>query len=157
MKGGSSHSLITKCLDDNCCGHCISVYGLGKAPNLCSNYDFLGSRSHGGYAEYVSSPIKNLIKVPDNLDNNLAVFTEPASVALHAFKLAKQDRNFDTVAIFGLGPIGILLASWCKLNKISKVIGIDRNEHRFKNFTDLGFNNVINSSRDDPVKKILDF
>ena len=47
-------------------------------------------------------------KVENNLDNNLAVFTEPASVALHAFKLAKQDRNFDTVAIFGLGPIPAL-------------------------------------------------
>ena len=39
-----------------------SVYGIKKAANLCSDYDFLGSRSHGGYAEYVLSPIKNLVK-----------------------------------------------------------------------------------------------
>ena len=116
------YPLITKCLDSSCCGGCNSVYGVNKAPNLCSDYDFLGSRSHGGYAEYVSSPIINLVKVPDGLDDNLAVFAEPASVALHAFKIAKQDRNFDSVAIFGLGPIGILLAAWCKLNKIKNVI-----------------------------------
>ncbi len=151
------YPLITKCTDDNCCGHSHNVYGVGKAPNLCSEYDFLGSRSHGGYAEYVLAPIKNLVKVPDNLDNNLAVFTEPASVALHAFKLARQDRNFDSVAIYGLGPIGILLASWCKLNKISNVIGIDRNENRFKNFKDLGFNNIIDTSKDDLTKKIEKF
>ena len=151
------YPLITKCSDDNCCGHLNSVYGFGKAPNLCSKYDFLGSRSHGGYAEYVSTPIENLVKVPDSLDNNLAIFTEPASVALHAFKLARQDRTFDSVAIYGLGPIGILLASWCKLNKISNVIGIDRNENRFKNFKDLGFNNIIDTSKDDLAKKIEEF
>ena len=57
------YPLITRCSDDTCCGGCNTVYGIGKAPNLCSNYDFLGSRSHGGYAEFVSSPIKNLVKV----------------------------------------------------------------------------------------------
>ena len=94
----------------------------------------MGSRSHGGYSEFVLSPIKNLVKVPEMLDNDLAVFTEPASVALHAYNIAKKDRKFNSVLILGLGPIGILLASWCKLNKIDKVIGVDRNENRIKNF-----------------------
>ena len=81
MKEGDKvcvYPLITKCTDDVCCGGVHSVYGITKAPNLCSSYDFLGSRSHGGYSEYVSSPIKNLVKVPKNIDDNLAVFTEPA-------------------------------------------------------------------------------
>ena len=151
------YPLITKCSDDTCCGGCNTVYGIGKAPNLCSNYDFLGSRSHGGYAEFVSSPIKNLVKVPDNLDDDLAVFTEPASVALHAFKVAKQDRKFDSVIILGLGPIGILLASWCKLNNISNVIGVDRNENRFNNFKELGFKNIIDTKKDNIEEKINKF
>jgi len=151
------YPLITKCNDENCCGGIHSVYGIDKAPNLCSDYDFLGSRSHGGYAEYVLSPIKNLIKVPDKLSDELAVFTEPASVALHAFKIANQDRSFDSVAIYGLGPIGILIAAWCKLNKISNVIGIDRNQHRFKNFIDLGFNHIIDSSKNDVIEKVKKF
>lgn len=151
------YPLITKCSDDTCCGGCNTVYGIGKAPNLCSSYDFLGSRSHGGYAEFVSSPIKNLVKVPDNLDDDLAVFTEPASVALHAFKVAKQDRKFDSVLILGLGPIGILLASWCKLNNISNVIGVDRNENRFINFKELGFKNIIDTKKDNIEEKINEF
>jgi len=151
------YPLITRCLDKSCCGGCNSVYGINKAPNLCSDYDFLGSRSHGGYAEFVSSPINNLVKVPDSLDDNLAVFAEPASVALHAFKIAKQDRNFDSVAIFGLGPIGILIAAWCKLNKIKNVIGVDRNENRFNNFKDLGFTNIIDTSKGNIKAKINEF
>ena len=151
------YPLITRCSDDTCCGGCNTVYGIAKAPNLCSNYDFLGSRSHGGYAEFVSSPIKNLVKVPGNLDDDLAVFTEPASVALHAFKIAKQDRKFDSVIILGLGPIGVLLASWCKLNNISNVVGVDRNENRFKNFQKLGFENIIDTKKDDIEEKINKF
>jgi len=148
------YPLITKCTDDSCCGRIHGLYGYGKSPNLCSDYDFLGSRSNGGYSEYVLSPIKNLVKVPEKLNDDLAVFTEPASVALHAYNTAKKDRKFDSVIILGLGPIGILLASWCKLNKITNVIGVDRNENRFKNFKDLGFNNIIDSSKDDFLSKV---
>ena len=148
------YPLISKCSLGDSCAHSNSIYGYGHAPNLCSHYDFLGSRSNGGYSEYVLSPIKNLIKVPDKLSDDLAVFTEPASVALHAYKLAGDDRKFDSVAIFGLGPIGILLASWCKLNKISNVIGIDRNNNRIKNFKDLGFKNIINTKNDEIISKI---
>ena len=97
------------------------------------------------------------MKIPENLNDDLAVFTEPASVALHAYKAARKDRKFDTVIILGLGPIGILLASWCKLNKIKNVIGVDRNENRFKNFKDLGFKNIINTSKDDFLSKLNNF
>ena len=70
------YPLITKCTDDTCCGKIHGLYGYGKSPNLCSDYDFLGSRSNGGYSEYVLSPIKNLVKVPERLNDDLAVFTE---------------------------------------------------------------------------------
>ena len=115
------------------------------------------SRSHGGYSEFVLSPIRNLVKVPDSLKDEIAVFTEPASVAHHAFKLARQDRKFDTVLILGLGPVGILLASWCKLNNIKTVIGVDRNENRFKNFKDLGFKNIIDTSKEDINLKVDEY
>ena len=151
------YPLITKCVDEYCCSHSHGIYGYGKVPNLCTDYDFLGSRSHGGYSEYVLSPTKNLVKIPDGLSNDLAIFTEPASVALHAYNTAKKDINFDTVIILGLGPIGILLASWCKLNKIQNVIGVDRNENRFENFRNLGFKKIINTNNDDFLSKLNDF
>ena len=151
------YPLITKCTDDYCCAQVHGLYGYGRAANLCSDYDFLGSRSHGGYSEYVLSPIRNLVKIPKNLNDDLAVFTEPASVALHAYNVAKKDRQFDTVIILGLGPIGILLASWCKLNKIKNVIGVDRNQNRFKNFKDLGFKNIIDTNKDDFSSKLNDY
>ncbi len=151
------YPLITKCTDTYCCGHAHGAHGFGKYPNVCSDYDFLGSRSNGGYSEFILSPIRNLVKVPDKIGNDLAVFTEPASVALHALNIAKQDRKFDTVAIFGLGPIGIILASWCKLNKINNVIGIDRNQNRFDHFKSLGFKDIIDTTSDNVLDHIDQF
>ena len=46
--------------------------------------------------------IKSLVKIPDNLDDDLSVFTEPSAVALHAFRMAQKDRKFDSVLISGL-------------------------------------------------------
>ena len=38
---------------------------------------------------------------------------EPAAVALHAFRKASVGIG-GTLVIFGIGPIGILLAQWAK-------------------------------------------
>jgi len=151
------YPLITKCTSNYCCGHSNTVYGFGKAPNLCSDYDFLGSRSHGGYSEYILAPEKNLVKIPNDLEDDLSVFTEPSAVALHAIKIAKKDRSFDSVIISGLGPIGILIAQWCKYFKIKNVIGVDRNKNRFKNFFDVGYNDIIDTSTDNIKDKIEQF
>jgi len=151
------YPLITKCDSIDCCGNSESAYGLQKNSNLCTTYDFLGSRSHGGYSEYVLSPVKNLVKIPSDLDDDSSVFTEPSAVALHAFRMAMKDRKFDSVIIAGLGPIGVILAAWCKSFKIKNIIGIDRNEHRFKNFLDIGCNKIIDSSKDNVIEKIKSF
>ena len=151
------YPLINKCTDINCCGKLNGAYGIGKYPNVCNHYDFLGSRSNGGYSEFILSPTKNLVKVPNSIDDDLAVFTEPASVALHAFNLAKMDRKFDTVIILGLGPIGIILAAWCKLNKITNVIGVDRNDNRFNAFKSLGYSKIINTKLENAEDKIQEF
>ena len=45
------------------CGRCAAC--LGGQDNECPNYDVLGYRSDGGYAEYVKVPVQNLIAIPD--------------------------------------------------------------------------------------------
>ena len=48
------------------CGHCPACQA-GR-DNECAEYDVLGLRSDGGYAELVSVPIENLIPIPASLD-----------------------------------------------------------------------------------------
>ncbi len=149
------YPLITKCspIHDLSC----TCSNEDQTPNLCSSYDFLGSRSHGGYSEFVLSPIKNLVKINHKISKDIAVFTEPAAVALHALEIAKQYKKFEKVLILGLGPIGVLIANWCKINQVPFVVGLDRNEHRFKNFLESGYSQVIDTSKsvlEDKIKSL---
>ena len=54
----------------------------------CSNYDYIGSRRDGGFAEYVAVPVWNLIELPDTISFKEAAMMEPLAVALHAVKLS---------------------------------------------------------------------
>ncbi len=79
--------------------------------HLCADYDYIGSRRDGAFAEYVAAPVPNLLSVPDGVDAESAAMTEPAAVALHALRQARVDAG-DTVWVIGAGPIGVLVAKW---------------------------------------------
>lgn len=97
--------------------------------NLCDKYSFLGSRRDGGHAEFVRCPAETMVKVPKGVSFEEAFMAEPLAVTLHANRIAGAG---EAVAIMGLGPIGLLAAQWAKFFGAKKVIGVDRNEHRFK-------------------------
>lgn len=109
------------------CGRCPSC--MKREYEMCSQYDYLGSRSDGGFAEYVRVPVWNLIELPDEVSMEAGAMLEPASVALHAVRRLALGE-FDTVAIFGLGTIGCLVAQWLHAFHIKKVLAVGhRREH----------------------------
>lgn len=75
---------------------------------MCRNYDYLGSRSDGGFAEYVVVPAINLIEIPDNVSYEAAAMLEPMAVAVHAMRHMGITKD-DKVVVAGLGTIGLLL------------------------------------------------
>ncbi|MGQ9730447.1 MAG: galactitol-1-phosphate 5-dehydrogenase [Candidatus Zipacnadales bacterium] len=95
------------------CEWCSGKPGL-ETWHLCDNYDYLGSRSNGAFAEYVVAPAWNLVRVPDTVSIECAAMTEPAAVAYHALHRPLTDPP-DCITIFGAGPIGIILAQWVGL------------------------------------------
>ena len=90
---------------------------------MCRNYDYLGSRRDGGFAEYVAVPVWNLIELPEEMPMEAAAMLEPASVARHAVKRL-QITPEDTVALFGLGTIGIMITQWLHIMGVEKVYAI---------------------------------
>lgn len=98
-----------------------------KHYEMCANYDYVGSRRDGGFAEYVAVPVWNLIELPDNIPFTSAAMLEPLSVALHAIKIGGV-KNGDNVAIIGTGMIGISAGQWAYKYGASKVTVIGRNE-----------------------------
>src|SRR3989344_4012755 len=75
--------------------------------NLCKNYDYIGSRRNGGFAEYVLAPQKNLIKIPEKLDPLLCAITEPTAVVIHATRLTRDLKN-KKILIIGDGSMGLM-------------------------------------------------
>lgn len=79
------------------------------AENLCRSMRIMGFHRDGGFAQYVTVPARSLIAVPESLTPDEAVFAEPLSCCLHALELARLESGM-TVAIWGAGPAGSLLA-----------------------------------------------
>ena len=120
----------------------------------CGDYDYIGSRRNGAFAEYVVVPKWNLVLAPnDNITYEELAFCEPAGIAMHAVRLANIDIA-DTVAIFGAGPIGLLLAMIAKNTRGCKVLIVDVDQKKVDFAKSIGFDECINSRDTDAIEWI---
>jgi 2-desacetyl-2-hydroxyethyl bacteriochlorophyllide A dehydrogenase len=89
------------------CGRCRAcVMG---ASYLCYELKVRGVDLPGGMQEYWTVPTVRLLRVPDALTDDHAALVEPLAVAVHDVRRAGVKAG-DTVAVFGGGPIGALIA-----------------------------------------------
>ncbi len=114
----------------------------------CESYDFLGSRSDGGFAEYVKVPEDNLVIVPEEVEDDAVAFLEPISVALHVVQNCELKYG-STVAVYGLGAIGIFIAQWAKAFGAKRVFAIDLDEKKVEIAKELGLTDAICSVTED--------
>jgi len=122
------------------CGQCASCEVGAYA--RCSDYDYLGSRRNGAFAEYAVAPVRNLKIVPAGVSAEAAGMTEPAAVALHALRRAGTAVVGAVVAVFGAGPIGQLTAQWAGSLGASDVVLFDMLPERLELARTLGFARV---------------
>ena len=118
----------------------------------CENYNYLGSRCDGAFAEFVCAPVWNLVPVPDAVALEEAAMCEPAAVAVHALRQAGVDAG-DAVLIFGAGPIGLMLAKWAAIGGAGQILLADMDDAKLDFARRLGFGNVCNprTERDVPA------
>jgi len=133
------------------CGKCEACRM--EAYSQCTSYDYLGSRSDGAFAEYVCAPVRNLLRVPDNVTLAEAAMTEPAAVARHALRRARPEGG-ETVAIFGAGPIGVTVAQWARIHSAGRIFSVDINAERLDAARGIGEVETINAAEEEPVGKI---
>ena len=134
------------------CGKCDACEN-GKYVQ-CSDYDYLGSRSDGAFAEFVVAPKENLIRVPYSVTLQEAALTEPAAVALHALRRVQDSLVGKVVAIFGAGPIGLMVAQWARIMGATQVLLFDIVAEKLELAKRLGFEDVFNSAIEDPVEVV---
>lgn len=103
------------------CGKCAACQR--GTYELCRNYDYLGSRRDGGFAEYAAVPAGSLLELPAQVSFEEAAMFEPMAVAVHAMRRVKPGREEKTV-ICGLGTIGLLLLEFLREAGCRKVYAI---------------------------------
>ena len=118
------------------CGQCK----LGNY-EMCSNYNYLGSRCDGGFAEYVSVPLWNLLPLADEISDEAAAMLEPMSVAVHAMRRANAEEKKDaSIVVCGLGTIGLLLSMFLKDAGCNNILFVGNKDIQKKKILEMGFN-----------------
>lgn len=123
--------------------------------SLCEDHGMIGSKSFGGFAEYVNIKATNVLPVGD-MDFEEAAMIEPLAVALRGV-LNVHPRLGDIVAVFGVGTIGILVIQWLKIAGVKEVIAIDISDEKLAEAKALGCERTINSLHENLTEKINEY
>jgi L-iditol 2-dehydrogenase len=110
------------------CGRCtLCLAGDG---HLCAEVRFAGHGStDGGLRTLVAWPETLAHPLPDSVSDEAAPLLEPLGVALHAVDLGGAGPG-TTAAVFGCGPIGLLLVQVLQAAGISVELATDPLPHR---------------------------
>jgi len=135
------------------CGHCINC--LRGQDNLCPEYDILGYRRDGGYAELVTAPGVNVIPKPKNLSWEEAAALPLVTVtAWHMLVTRARVEPGEDVLVHaagsGVGSIGIQVA---KLRG-ARVIATASSDEKLEKARTLGADDVVNYTREDWPKEV---
>lgn len=112
-----------------------------------------GVLSHGGHANFMKVPESSLVRLPDELSfvagAAVACGTGTAYGALLRLGVTAQD----TLAVFGLGPVGLSVAQLASAMG-AEVIGIDINADRVELSKAFGVAHAIDGSKVDATDEI---
>ena len=132
------------------CGFCRNCRA-GKG-HLCRNTKGIGIQVPGAFAEYICVPETNVIKIPNNINDDVAAIFDPLGNAFHT-ALSYQIIGED-ILITGAGPIGIMAAKVCQVIGARKIILTDINDERIKLAKNLGIKLSYNSKQNN-LKSIM--
>ena len=136
------------------CGHCELC--LKGHYNVCPKLQFPGGPPYdGALCEYICVHAGFCFPVPESISAAEAAMIEPLAVALHTIELGRLVPG-ETVAILGLGPIGLLTAQAARLAGAGRIIGCDPLEYRVEAAAEHGVDFAFNPDRLDTVETILD-
>lgn len=106
--------------------------------NLCEKMGFYGlAGGGGGFSEFTSVPEHMLHKLPEGVSYEQGALVEPSAVALHAVKQSKLKVG-DKAAVFGTGPIGLLVIEALKAAGASEIYAVELSEQRREKAAEFG-------------------
>jgi NADPH:quinone reductase-like Zn-dependent oxidoreductase len=135
------------------CGHCFEC--LSGRDNLCPQYDIIGYRRDGGYAELVAVPGVNVLQKPANLSWAEAAALPLVTVtAWHMLVTRARVAPGEDVLIHaagsGVGSIGIQIARL----RGARVIATASSDEKLAKARALGADEVVNYTNEDWPREV---
>jgi propanol-preferring alcohol dehydrogenase len=117
------HYLVT-------CGEC--QYCLTGREQFCPEGKMLGKHCDGGYAEYISVPARNAVALPEEISFEAgAVLMCSSATSFHALRKAGLQAG-ETVAVFGVGGLGMSAIQLARAFGALAVYAIDINGEKLR-------------------------
>jgi 2-desacetyl-2-hydroxyethyl bacteriochlorophyllide A dehydrogenase len=123
------------------CDNCVSC--LNNRQNFCLNWQAIGVTLPGGMAEYVIVPQRAAFPI-GNLPFEVGAFMEPLSCVVHGVERAHIGMA-DHVAIFGAGPIGVLMLQMARIQGAAQITVLEINPGRADLARQMGADRVVSS------------
>lgn len=135
------------------CGHCEAC--LSGQDNLCREYDIIGYRRNGGYAEFVAVPGVNIIPKPSQLSWEEAAALPLVTVtAWHMLVTRANVQLGEDVLVHAAGSgVGSIAIQIAKLRG-ARVITTASSDEKLAQARELGADETINYTRDDWPKEV---
>jgi (R,R)-butanediol dehydrogenase / meso-butanediol dehydrogenase / diacetyl reductase len=113
-----------------------------------------GVIAHGGHADYLKVPVSSLVHLPEEMSFAGGAAVSCGTGTAYGALLRLDISARDTLAVFGLGPVGLSAAQLAAAMGV-EVIGIDISADRVSRAKEFGVAHAIDGSKLDPVAEIL--
>jgi NADPH:quinone reductase-like Zn-dependent oxidoreductase len=135
------------------CGHCVEC--LSGRDNLCREYDIIGYRRDGGYAELVAVPGVNVIPKPHNVSwEEAAALPLVTLTAWHMLVTRANLQPGEDVLIHAAGSgVGSIAIQIAKLRG-ARVIATAGSDEKLAKGRELGADETINYTAEDWPKEV---
>ena len=120
------------------------------------NYRYCAQKSGvlNGFAQYVAAPANRLLPMPKNRSfAEASLMIDIVGTPLHALRRGGVDRK-TTVAVWGLGPVGLGGVQGAKALGAPLVVGLDPLANRRRAAGRLGADVTINPKKGSPIEKL---
>ena len=135
------------------CGSC--VWCIKGNEQFCETGAMIGKDRDGGYAEFITIPARSVFELPDEIPfEHGAIMMCSSATSLHALNKARMKPG-ESVAIFGVGGLGISAIQLAKILGAREVFAVDLQPDKLELARSLGAV-PIDARAGDPVKLIRD-
>ncbi len=124
--------------------------------HTCRNLKFLGNpgQAEGALSEFIVMPGTSCYSVPENLNMEQAVISEPLAIGLYSIKKTDITGN-KKIGILGFGPIGMSVFLSARYYNIKDIYVTDKINERLNIAVSSGASWTGNPDKTDIVKDIL--